>query len=70
MELNDVIHGHRSIREYEDREVSQDLLDKILEAGIRATSSGNMQTYSIIVTKDKGLKKKLYTAHMEQSIGC
>jgi nitroreductase len=68
LELNDVIHGHRSIREYEDREVSQELLDKILEAGIRASSSGNMQTYSIIVTKDKELKKKLYTAHMEQSM--
>ncbi|WP_423408996.1 nitroreductase family protein [Heyndrickxia sp. MSNUG] len=68
LELNDVIHGHRSIREYVDREISQDLLDQILEAGIRASSSGNMQTYSIIVTKDKELKKKLYTAHMEQSM--
>ncbi|AQQ54896.1 nitroreductase family protein [Planococcus lenghuensis] len=68
MELTDVIHGHRSIREYEDREVSQDLLDEILEAGIRASSSGNMQTYSIIVTRDKELKKKLYEPHMEQSM--
>lgn len=68
MELNEVIHGHRSIREYEDREVSQEMLERILEAGIRASSSGNMQTYSIIVTKDKELKKKLYHAHMEQSM--
>ncbi|WP_033543156.1 nitroreductase family protein [Planococcus sp. CAU13] len=68
MELTDVIHGHRSIRKYEDREISQDLLDEILEAGIRASSSGNMQTYSIIVTKDKGLREKLYNAHMEQSM--
>ncbi|RSD22316.1 nitroreductase family protein [Mesobacillus subterraneus] len=68
MEFNDVIHGHRSIREYEDWEVSQELLDQILDAGIRASSSGNMQTYSIIVTKDKELKKKLYSAHMEQSM--
>lgn len=68
MELNEVIHGHRSIREYEDREVSQEMLERILEAGIRASSSGNMQTYSIIVTKDKEFKKKLYHAHMEQSM--
>ncbi|WP_352223960.1 nitroreductase family protein [Bacillus sp. SM2101] len=68
LELNDVIHGHRSIREYEDKEVSQELLEKILEAGIRASSSGNMQPYSIIVTKDKELKKKLYSAHMDQSM--
>ncbi|EDL65313.1 nitroreductase family protein [Bacillus sp. SG-1] len=68
MELNDVIHGHRSIREYEDREVSQELLDQILNAGIRASSSGNMQSYSIIVTRDKEIKGKLYDAHMEQSM--
>ncbi len=68
MELNDVIHGHKSIREYENKEVSQELLDQILEAGIRASSSGNMQSYSIIVTRDKELKKKLYSAHMDQSM--
>jgi nitroreductase len=68
MEFTNVLHGHRSIREYEDREVSQELLDQILDAGIRASSSGNMQSYSIVVTKDKELKKKLYTAHMEQSM--
>ena len=68
MELKYAIHRHRSIREYEDREISPELLDEILEAGIRASSSGNMQTYSIVVTQDKELKEKLYTAHMEQSM--
>lgn len=48
--------------------MSQELLESILDAGIRASSSGNMQAYSIIVTKDKELKRKLYTAHMEQSM--
>jgi nitroreductase len=68
MEVNEIIHRHRSIREYEDREVSQELLDRILDAGIRASSSGNMQSYSIVVTRDKELRKKLYSAHMEQSM--
>ncbi|WP_088007173.1 nitroreductase family protein [Indiicoccus explosivorum] len=68
MELTDVIHGHRSIRKYEDREISQELLDEILEAGIRASSSGNMQTYSMIVTRDEAIKKQLYEPHMEQSM--
>lgn len=59
MEFNDVIHGHRSIREYEAREVGQELLDQILDAGIRASSSGNMQSYSIIVTRDQEPRNKL-----------
>ncbi len=45
----DTIHGHRSIRSYKPNPVPDDLLQTILEAGIRASSSGNMQTYSIIV---------------------
>lgn len=68
MEFSDVLHGHRSIRQYQDREVSPELLEQILDAGIRASSSGNMQSYSIIVTRDKELRQKLYAAHMEQSM--
>ncbi|MCD8508576.1 MAG: nitroreductase family protein [Bacillus sp. (in: Bacteria)] len=68
MELKDVIHNHSSIRQYEDREVSQELLEEILDAGIRASSSGNMQAYSIVVTRDKELREKLYKPHMEQSM--
>ena len=68
LDFNDVITGHKSIREYQDKEVSQELIEKILDAGIRASSSGNMQSYSIVVTKDKELRKKLYAAHMEQSM--
>lgn len=68
LELKDVIHNHTSIRQYEDREVSQELLEEILDAGIRASSSGNMQTYSIVVTRDKELREKLYKPHMEQSM--
>lgn len=68
LELNDVIHGHKSIRQYADKQVSQEVLDAILEAGIRASSSGNMQAYSIIVTQDQELKNKLFDAHMEQSM--
>ena len=44
---------HRSIRKYKDLEVSDDVIDEILSAGIMASSSGNMQSFSIIVTKDR-----------------
>jgi nitroreductase len=64
----DVIHQHRSIREYETDPVPDDLLTEILEAGIRASSSGNMQTYSIVVTRDRGLREQLYEPHLEQSM--
>jgi len=62
------IHAHRSIRKYKSDPIPGDLLNKILEAGIRASSSGNMQTYSIIVTGDQPLREQLYKAHFEQSM--
>ena len=47
MDIFEVIHRHRSIRQYKPDPVPQDILEEILQAGIRASSSGNMQTYSI-----------------------
>lgn len=64
----DTIHAHRSIRQYKPDPVPDDLLSEILAAGIRASSSGNMQTYSIIVTRDRALREQLYVPHMEQNM--
>jgi nitroreductase len=68
METLDVINNHRSIRRYKPDPVHEDLLQELLDAGIRASSSGNMQTYSIIVTMDRGLRERLYVPHMEQNM--
>ena len=62
------IKEHRSVREYEKREISEKDLTKILESGIRASSSGNMQAYSIIVTKDINIRKELYPHHFNQEM--
>jgi nitroreductase len=68
MDLFDVINNHRSIRAYKPDPVPDDILTEILQAGIRASSSGNMQTYSIIVTRDVDLRQRLYEPHMEQNM--
>ncbi|MEJ2448719.1 MAG: nitroreductase family protein [Anaerolineales bacterium] len=60
------IHAHRSIRKYKPDPIPEELLTEILEAGIRTSSSGNMQSYSIIVTTDDDLRQALYQAHMQQ----
>ena len=62
------LHSHRSIRQYTDQPVSDDALNEILQAGIRASSSGNMQSYSIIVTKDKARRESLFEPHMQQNM--
>lgn len=59
---------HRSIRKYKDKAVEEDKLHRILTAATRASTSGNMQAYSIIVTSDPGLRAELYKPHFEQSM--
>jgi nitroreductase len=68
MDVITVMHLHRSIRKYKSDSVPETLLSEILAAGIRASSSGNMQTYSIIVTRDRDIREQLYAPHMEQSM--
>lgn len=63
-----VLNGHRSIRKYTKQKVEKGLIEKVLTAGTRASSSGNMQPYSIIVTTDNELKNQLLPLHFNQSM--
>jgi nitroreductase len=60
------IFNHRSIRKYKSTPVAEKDLHEILEAGTRASTSGNMQIYSIIVTRDEEMKKRLAPTHFNQ----
>ena len=62
----ETILNHRSIRKYTDKQIDKKTLNKILEAGTRASTTGNMQVYSIIVTKDDENKEKLAPLHFNQ----
>jgi len=56
-DLFKVIHDRRSIRKFLDKEVSDEVIDKILSAGIRAPFA--YQSCSIVYTRDKEKMKKL-----------
>jgi nitroreductase len=60
------IHNHRTIRKYKAKPIPDELLNEILEAGCRASTTGNMQVYSIINTTSLELKHKLAPAHFNQ----
>ena len=66
MEFITQLHAHRSIRHYQPDPVPEEVLQEILDAAIRTSSSGNMQTYSIIVTDDDSLREKLLEPHLKQ----
>jgi nitroreductase len=55
----DEIFKRRSIRRFSDREVGEDLVSKVLAAGMAAPSAGNEQPWQFIVIKKKETLKKV-----------
>ncbi len=59
MELMDIIEKRRSVRKYEDKEISKQDLDKIFKSVRWAPSWANTQCWDIIVVKDKKIRESL-----------
>ena len=62
----DSVKSRRSIRKYADKLVGEDLLRRLLVAAERTQTMGNMQLYSVVVTRDKEMKQRLAPAHFNQ----
>lgn len=53
METWDAIRSRRNVRDYDERPIPPEHLDRILEAGRRAPSSQNQQRWDFIVCTDR-----------------
>lgn len=62
------IAQHRSIRSYKNQAIPAHILTEILEAAARASTIGNMQVYSMVVTTSPEVKDKLWEAHFKQEM--
>ncbi len=56
----------RSIRQYSDKEVTEALLNQLMTAAARTQTMGNLQLYSVVVTRSPEMKQKLAPAHFNQ----
>lgn len=56
----------RTVRRYSRRKVDDALLREMLEAASHAPTTGNMQLYSVVVTRSEDGKKALAPAHFNQ----
>lgn len=62
----DRLKNRRTIRKYTEQDIPEELLNELLEVASRASNTGNMQLYSVIVTRDQSNKEKLAPAHFNQ----
>ena len=60
------IKNRRSIRKYKSQDLSEEVLNELLETAFRAPTMGNMQLYSVVVTRDPAMKAKLAPLHFNQ----
>ena len=60
------LKSRKTIRKYKQEDISDDLLNDLLEAACRASTCGNMQLYSVIVTRNAEGKERLAPAHFHQ----
>lgn len=65
MEALEALMTRRSIRAYEDRMPAQELIDKVMEAGLYAASGKNMQTAIIVEVTNKEVRKRLSVINAE-----
>lgn len=60
------INTRRTIRKYATREVENELLHRLLAEAERTQTMGNLQFYSVVVTRDDEMKRRLAPAHFCQ----
>jgi len=59
MDALTAIQTRRSVRKYREGKVSDELINKILEAGMNAPSAGNEQPWHFIVIKDRKILNEI-----------
>lgn len=70
MNTEDLLMNHRSVRKYQNRPIDREVMDRILECGMRASNTGNMQIYSVVVTQDPTRREELAKLHFGQGSTC
>lgn len=62
----DSIKNRRSIRKYSDKDIEAPLLNEIIAEAMQTPTMGNMQLYSVVVSRSKEIKEQLAPAHFNQ----
>lgn len=63
----DFFNRRSTLRKYSsERQVSEEALSEMLEAASHAPTTGNMQLYSVVVTRDAEMRRRLAPLHFNQ----
>ncbi len=60
------LNTRRSIRQYSEKPVSAELLYRLMNEAARTQTMGNLQLYSVVITRSQEMKQRLAPAHFNQ----
>ena len=66
MDVFEAIKGRRSTRVYTREEVSEEDIEKLIDAATWAPSAGNIQSWEFVIVRDAQIKRRLSTAALNQ----
>ena len=68
-DLSALLRRHRSIRKYRPDPIATELIEQVCgDAVAGASSSGNLNSISMVLTRDAERKRRLYELHFEQDM--
>lgn len=67
LDVFEAIKKRRSVRAYADEKVSEEDIERLIEAAMWAPSAGNIQPWEFVVVKDVETKRKLSDAALDQT---
>lgn len=62
----DTLTNHVTVRSFKNEPIPDELIHQLLQSGIRASTTGNMQWYSVIVTTEPSVRRELNRLHFNQ----
>lgn len=69
MDLSAVLNHHRSIRNYRPDPIDPALVEQVCRDAVAgASSSGNLNSFALILTRDPDKKRRLYELHSRQEM--
>ena len=63
----EIIKGRRSIRKFEEKDIPEDVMEKILEAVRYSQSWTNSQCWEVVVIKDRAVREKIQRTMSENN---
>jgi nitroreductase len=67
-QISELLFNRRTIRKYSSEPVDDKLLNSLISMGCRSSTTGNMQLYSIIISRDEEKKRELAPLHFNQKM--